>query len=653
MKSADGSAALLRHVSFLLTSIFLVIPTIAATTSRVVVQDGPLHQIIEIEGTEKSWYGLSENNDWYHRSETSSSWERLFEVDEKATEFATLQLTDGSTAQLSKESGIRLIPDPGTSERIWLISPNRGLFVSQDGGSHWRWVHDASIDRYLDLFINPVHPDHLVATVLYPNQNGRKLVESTDGGQSWTLIRLKANRLLGSILATPKDKVWIVTVVLGDSQSGNGGGDLVQWKLEPGMKLADSEPDQISIPQQIPPLLVPGTTDTITTLYPRGLRADPSDPEKVLLLVVPKLMVYLDLPHATRAATYPLITTPGQNQWTLAPQPWDEPDSTPVVPDYNGVEWTPIIIHSIALPDSAETFLASTPAGVIRSEEGGKAWRWVSDFKATGFIHHPTDPRHVFAVDQTTLVMSNDAGRNWKSPTFPDDISGTVSNRGMVPSFPFADSESWVLNANGTAWITHDGGATWSPDSTQPNVGDLVMVRDTTHVRLYKNRRLNVSTDRGRTWRRHTLPARDREVFAYSPTSDWLITPDLMLSSDLGLQWYQGRRSNLFLTQEFGSTHFSPIGIDGSLMRDRGGRLGLGLKISQASKYSGRSAQDATTAVLSVSLYDVASRTMKSCTIQYTGRLEGYSMSPDHIILFHGSRPSIVRIWDSDWTITE
>ncbi|MCB2199567.1 hypothetical protein KQI63_09195 [bacterium] len=633
-----------RSLVLMILTALALIPhaTYSLETIDLVVQNAPLSNMIATSGEEQTRFGKNAIREWYRRSESDSEWTLLFKKSDDYSGFCVLQMTDGSEIQVDKNDIGSLIADPIVPEKVWMTASTKGLFSSEDNGTTWTARGSETIRMVDQLIINPFNAEHLLAKVLWKGTDDRVLVESTDPGVTWKPVTMpSAERLIAINVSTLQHHITLSAVV-GRTNSQGGGDDIYQWKLDGNHTTETAKPTLIPVPASIPPLPIPGTQDTITTIYSRSLQTDPDNPENVFLRVHPDLYVYLAISPQPQHPTYPLITAPGENQWSFAPKPWDVLENTTSdAPNLEGVSWTPAVGQSIGLPDSAGTMIAGIFSGIIRSDDQGQTWKTVSDFRATSFAHHPSDPSLVFAMGSQAVYTSSNAGQNWTEANLPEKTSSGEEYKRYEPSFPFSDADSWLMNCDKDDWITRDGGQTWKQDGRKSNLGDLVLAHDSVEVRLYKGRKLNVSRDGGKGWNLHTTPTMRTSIVPVGPVSNNLASTDLYISPDLGLRWFKSRGYDQ-----------PDINGQSQLLRNNKGQLSRSLIVE--TKRSRQQVGDDPSAIRIKSetllyLYDIEERSWSICSIGNVGKVETVTLTPNNIVLVGGYSPKVVRIDDEDW----
>ncbi len=193
-----------------------------------------------------------------------------------------------------------------------------------------------------------------------------------------------------------------------------------------------------------------------------------------------------------------LRSSDGGQAWTLANTPQPPPTATALVisPNYiedgvllagtmedgilrsadRGRRWTPwnfglldLSIFSLAIsPDfnADETIFAGTETGIFRSTNGGRAWREVDlpvgfeTVLSLAVSPNFTQDGVLFAgTEEQGLLLSTDQGETW-AVVHADAFDGAINAVLISPDYA-ARPELAVL-CNGEAWLSPDGGQTWS-----------------------------------------------------------------------------------------------------------------------------------------------------------------------------------------------
>jgi len=126
----------------------------------------------------------------------------------------------------------------GTGDVIYAGTPERGLLVSENGGTAWT-TRNAEVGRMFMgvILVDPANPRRLIAPDMSTG-----LVTSTDGGVTWTAMGGPD----GAIAAAwdPTDTQHVVAVGMGDSaQSGDGGANWTPLTMPKGVSAATFSAD--------------------------------------------------------------------------------------------------------------------------------------------------------------------------------------------------------------------------------------------------------------------------------------------------------------------------------------------------------------------------------------------------------------------------
>lgn len=74
-----------------------------------------------------------------------------------------------------------------------------------------------------------------------------------------------------------------------------------------------------------------------------------------------------------------------------------------------------------------------------------------------GFAVHPTDPRVMYVAMREGVFRSDDAGARWTP------VAGGPRNAAAVAVNPKRPSQVYAVTADGTIFLSRDGGRTWQP----------------------------------------------------------------------------------------------------------------------------------------------------------------------------------------------
>jgi len=74
-----------------------------------------------------------------------------------------------------------------------------------------------------------------------------------------------------------------------------------------------------------------------------------------------------------------------------------------------------------------------------------------------GFAVHPTNPKIMYVAMRDGIFRSDDAGARWTS------MAGGPKNAAAVAINPRRPSEVYAVSADGTIFVSRDGGGAWQP----------------------------------------------------------------------------------------------------------------------------------------------------------------------------------------------
>ncbi len=262
-------------------------------------------------------------------------------------------------------------------------------------------------------------------------------------------------------------------------------------------------------------------------------------------------------------------------------------------------EWThfgPRIlgIGSIAAePARPDHLLIASADGVIRTTDGGRTWRkttgWnVVDVRSIAF--DPLNPRQVYAATQWGPIRSSDSGATWQpahaglAKLYTQTVVADRARSGRVligaedGVYVSTDAaQTWRRAASspdttvlrlaqsaadaslllaGTqhrgAWLSRDGGDTWTQTDPESAAANLYAVALNPHDAAVMavggwETGVRLSTDAGRTWSDRTagLPTKNIFVLAFDPDVKgrlWAsaFEEGTFYSDDLGRTWQDG-----------------------------------------------------------------------------------------------------------------
>lgn len=186
---------------------------------------------------------------------------------------------------------------------------------------------------------------------------------------------------------------------------------------------------------------------------------------------------------------------------------------------------------------------AATGNGLYRSRDAGTSWALVALAGAgvRAVAVHPRDGRQVWAafVDDSPMSVwrSEDGGTSAALSTL-----GVWTDRMWDLALDFADPESAYLGTDRGLFITHDGGATWSPGPGELGSSmtrTVVTAPGAVLVGQVGPQLLFMSTDHGATWSAFGLPRSLGDLAADAAGRTlWMAGwEELYLSMDGGRSW--------------------------------------------------------------------------------------------------------------------
>jgi len=113
----------------------------------------------------------------YKTFDEGKSWKQVATIEENTKE------------DLTTSDATKLVSDPFNSDVVFLVTKEKGLYVSKTYGDTWKRILPETATVY-DLSADPFTKGHLYASVLL-NERG-KIIESTNGGTDWNEIYTEA-----------------------------------------------------------------------------------------------------------------------------------------------------------------------------------------------------------------------------------------------------------------------------------------------------------------------------------------------------------------------------------------------------------------------------------------------------------------------------
>jgi photosystem II stability/assembly factor-like uncharacterized protein len=376
--------------------------------------------------------------------------------------------TDGAATWVAADKGlsfggiVALAIDP-TSPTTLYAAGYPGLFVSGDGGAHWR---PTSISPYLgemSLACDPGRPNAVFVA------NGEELWTSNDRGRTWKVSQHFRAALSVEIAADPAHSLLLALV-------SHPGGFRLHGSADHG-----------------------ATWKILSAVLPL-----PLNPDKWQLAVDPEPPGSLYLAYSMRAPYYgdpPTVVTFQSNDsggsWHLA-----GPGGLPVAvgPAHAvyagkyrstdlGRSWTTIaapaaVVYALAVGSSPDAVIAATGSVVVlRSSDGGQSWQpsaqGLNDSTVSALAIDPSNPARLYVVEANQgFLSSGDGGGHWRGgicipwACAPDQRATTLAVDPTDPATVYMASPTGLYKST-------DGGAVLA--TTQPQgigclaIGSLVL----------------------------------------------------------------------------------------------------------------------------------------------------------------------------------
>ena len=357
-----------------------------------------------------------------------------------------------------------IVVAPTESSRLYVGSATGHIFRSDDGAATWRELpinlgHEAVIDN---LLVHPNDADRVFAAYYTSNGTGG-LVETRDGGVSWSPLAVPGTPSLRAIAMAPGDVHRLYVGGIGGVWRSDDDG--VTWRNINGVGLPSN--------------------------FIESLAVDPRDPDHVY------------------AGTWRQVyrTRDGGETWTRI---------------YQGMAIDRDIFSLTISPHDPDTVFAGTCNFLYRSNDAGGSWNErrsgleTTHNRVHVILHDPSDPNRVFAGTRGALYKSVNGGASWEMIVPSITVSGmsldvdrdrlyvateergvlvgstegglTESNTGLytsrvvafdalpgAPRFLFAARSDGPL-ASSIHYST-DIGSTWQPLGATPAIGEILLLR--------------------------------------------------------------------------------------------------------------------------------------------------------------------------------
>lgn len=160
-------------------------------------------------------------------------------------------------------------------------------------------------------------------------------------------------------------------------------------------------------------------------------------------------------------------------------------------------------------PESIAAVFATENEGCLwRAADGGLGARHDNRYWAYTLATDPADPRTVYMSSEGAAFRSNDAGRRWSLILGEVEPPAGATFRSVAVS-PHDPARAWIGGDNAffqaIVWSTVDGGETWTPAATTPNVDNVIFAvaaDPSVADRVWAGTRSGVlrSDDGGETW---------------------------------------------------------------------------------------------------------------------------------------------------------
>lgn len=210
--------------------------------------------------------------------------------------------------------------------------------------------------------------------------------------------------------------------------------------------------------------------------------------------------------------------------------------------EWQALESCPLPLTGMAAgPDGA--LLASSPAGLARSEDGGRSWRTVVP-GAQGCVARITlredGAGWAGSADGARLLRTSDGGRTWIPIPSPFGVLPLAALQALPAAGP--DDAPLLLAATydprrqaALLWRSADGGATWERGLEARTSWPIAAAHDRPALIALGNLLLvRRGADR---WERTALPGEVRRVVGDGDTLLALTTAGLLRSDDAGARW--------------------------------------------------------------------------------------------------------------------
>jgi len=282
------------------------------------------------------------------------------------------------------------------------LSPGAGVFKSTDAGRTWAYVGLRETQITGRILVHPTNPDIVwvaaLGRVWGPNRE-RGVYKTTDGGQTWRLVKFISDRAGFVDLALDASNPNVLYATAWERQRGpyflrSGGPGSGLWKSTDGGETWAQ---------------ITGNGLPTTTWGRAGIAVAPSNPGYVYLLV--------------------------------------EADSNP----------NPASLRRDFVPDSAQR--QKLQSGLFRSTDAGQTWTRMNNLNNRPFYYSqlrvdPRNPDRVYWL-ATNMRFSNDGGRTYR--TIGQGVHGDFHALWIDPN----DPDHYIVGEDGGVAQTFDRGRTY------------------------------------------------------------------------------------------------------------------------------------------------------------------------------------------------
>ncbi|MEM9056685.1 MAG: hypothetical protein AAGD86_04365 [Pseudomonadota bacterium] len=365
---------------------------------------------------------------------------------------APLAANPGTWTLLGVDGGrtSRVAIDPSDPDRLFLIGPGAGLFVSTDGGAQWQPV-DVDTPQLSRSSISDIAIDANAPQTVYVVDAGTEVARSTDGGVEW------------ETLATPATQ-GLFEITTGDAAAGL----VYTWAQAQLFRSIDSgdswTPVDADLGLSVISEIVPHPSDALTA-YAVGWEGV-------------------------------FITTDGGASWT------EQTNGLPPASS-SGYRFVNFGIIDPGAPDTA--YVQISNEGVYKTIDGGAQWTFSgtalpNDF-FTAFAMDPTDSNRLYlASGNNDIVATVNGGVTWS--VLPNNGVGslTMNDVAIDPTNP---NRLYAASFWHGVFVSDNAGVDWQPQSQGfTNHSMLSISRDPASGMLYAGSQgaIAASADNGATW---------------------------------------------------------------------------------------------------------------------------------------------------------